>query len=208
MKTARTAGLIILLLMSLQTAWGRAVTRDTETGRKTYSARNYRHALVGKSAATRVGTGAVWGQMWNHPKEWGRGVGGFGKRLASGAATHAVGTTIEYGVGHALHEERSYQRSDDPRFRARLKSAFGNTFLAYHRGSNKRRPAVGHISGAVGGGLVSRLWAPASVHTAAAGFGSAGIALGADFGVNLAREYMPRHHTGVSRVHRRRRVNA
>src|SRR5437764_8595291 len=104
MRTAKTAALILLLLMSLQTTYGRAVTRDSDSGRKTYSARNYRHALIGKGAAARTAGGAVWGQIWNRPKDWGRGAGGFGKRLASGAATHAVGTTIEYGVGHALHE--------------------------------------------------------------------------------------------------------
>ena len=157
--------------------------------------------MIGKAAVARTGAGAVWGEMWNHPHEWGRGAGGFGKRLASGFGTHAVGTTIEYGVGHVLHEERSYHRSEDPRFQARFKSALGNTFLVYHRGSDKRRPAIGRISGAVGSGLISRAWQPASAGTLAAGFGSAGMSLGVAFGMNLAREYMPDHH-------HRRRVSA
>jgi hypothetical protein len=159
--------------------------------------------MVGKHALARTAGGAVWGQMWNRPREWGRGAGGFGRRLASGMGTHAVATSIEYGVGHALHEERSYHRSSDPRLRARLKSALGNTFLVYHRGSNKRRPAVGRVSGAIGGGLVSRLWAPASAHTLAAGMGTAGLSLGIDFGVNMAREYLPRRRGTKVAAHRR-----
>jgi hypothetical protein len=149
--------------------------------------------MIGAHAAARTGAGAVWGEMLNHPHEWGRGIGGFGKRLASGFGTHAVSTTIEYGVGHVLHEERSKHRSEDPHFVPRFKSALGNTFLVYHRGSDKRRPAVGRMSGIVGGALISRAWQPASAATIGAGLGSAGISLGVDFGMNMAREYMPQH---------------
>jgi|SRR5579884_267063 len=205
---AGTPALILLICASLQTVAARGVTRYTPAERKPYNARNYRHDMIGAHAAARTTAGAVWGQMLNHPREWGRGIGGFGKRLASGFGTHAVGTSIEYGVGHVLHEERAYHRSADPRFKARFRSALGNTFLVYHRGSNKRRPAVGRMSGAFGGALVSRLWQPASAHTIAAGVGSAGMSLGIDFGMNLAREYMPRHKRAKVAVRRHSAHNA
>ena len=186
--------LITLLSFGLQASRAAGVTSETQPDGKPYSARNYRHSLIGKGAAVKTGASAAWGEMVNHPHEWGRGVGGFGKRLASGFAGHAVGSSIEYGVGHMLHEQVHYQRSEDPSFHARLHSAFKNTFLVYHRGSTKQHPAVGRISGAVGAGLISRLWQPASTRTIAAGFGSAGTSLGVQFGINMAREYFPRHN--------------
>lgn len=192
---------IALFCMTLAPLDAGTVTSDNRAERKPYTMQNYKHAMVGAHAVARTGAGAVWGEMLGHPREWGRGVGGFGKRLASGFGTHAVSTSIEYGVGHMLHEERSYHRSADPHFGPRLKSALGNTFLVYHRGSDKRHPAVGRLSGAFGAGLISRAWLPASAHTVAAGVGSAGISLGVDFGMNMAREYMPDHH------HRRRTSN-
>jgi hypothetical protein len=50
---------------------------------------------------------------------------------------------------------------------------------------------AGEISGAVGSGLISRLWQPASTRTLAAGFTSAGITLGVDAGQNVVREFWP-----------------
>ncbi len=83
-----------------------------------------------------------------------------------------------------LHEETRYTRAQGG-FGAHVKSALGNTFLVYHRGSNHRTVAAGRISGAFAGGMVSRLWQPAAM-------GSAGTSLAVDFGVNMAREYYPR----------------
>lgn len=202
MRTA--VALVAVFFFTLQTSFAAAVTGERVPDRNSYSARNYKHSLIGKRSAARIGASATWGEILNHPHEWGRGLSGFGKRLASGAATHVVATSIEYGVGHMLHEERSKQLSADPHFKARFKSALGNTFLVYHRGSTKRGPAVGRISGAVGAGLISRAWQPASAATIGAGFASAGVALGADFGVNLAREYWPRKHHEVTQAHRHR----
>ena len=184
----------MLVCLSLQAG---TISSEPPPEGKPYNTRNYRHSLIGTGAAVRTGAGAVWGEMINHPKEWGRGIAGFGKRIGSGFAGHTVGTTIEYGVGHFLHEETKYHRSEDPSFHARLRSAFSNTFLVYHRGSTKEHPAVGRISGAIGSGLISRLWQPASTRTIAAGFGSAGTSLGVQFGINMAREYWPRHRQRV-----------
>jgi hypothetical protein len=61
--------------------------------------------------------------------------------------------------------------------------------------------AKGELSGAVGSGLISRLWQPASTRTVAAGFSSAGITLGVDAAGNVVREFWPEirhphsHHT-------------
>ena len=133
------------------------------------------------------------GQLRNSPHEWGGGMGGFAKGFGSAFATHAVKDTIQLGVGGLLHEETTYVRSDRPGFGPHFKSALQNTFLVRRQGSTKRHIAAGRLCGDFGSGLISRLWQPARLHTFSSGFASGGIALGADFGWNLAREYLPRH---------------
>jgi len=147
---------------------------------------------VKREAVAGIIGGAAIGQATNSPYEWGRGGTGFAKRLGSGAAHYVVKDTIQRGVGALLHEERNnYVRADKPGFGPKLKSAAENTFWVRHKGSSKRYPAVGRLSGHLGAGLISRLWQPARLHTVSSGFATGGISLGADFGWNLAREYMP-----------------
>ncbi len=54
-----------------------------------------------------------------------------------------------------------------------------------------RTVAAGQITGAIGSGLVSRLWQPASVSSVASGFASGGITLGVDAGLNVVKEFWP-----------------
>ncbi len=170
--------------------------------RKHPEAHRYMATTFGRKAVVRSAGGAAFGQMINRPHQWGRGPGGFGKRLASGFGHHVVSSSVSFGVGKMLHEQTRYTRAQGG-FGAHFKSALGNTFLVYHRGSNRRHVAAGRISGAVAGGMVSRLWQPAAMRTVASGVGSAGTSLGVDFGVNMAREYYPRHKK-VAQVRRGR----
>src|SRR6202011_4237881 len=95
-----------------------------------------RDAVMGE-----VGSAAL-GQARNSPHEWGRGAGGFAKRLGSGAAHYVVKDTIQRGVGGLLHEERdNYVRANKPGFGPKFKSAAENTFWVRHKNSNKRYPA-------------------------------------------------------------------
>lgn len=152
----------------------------------------YGKSLVKRDAMIGIGASAGVAQATNSPHEWGRGSAGFAKRLGSGAAHYVVKDTIQRGVGGLLHEEQNnYVRADKPGFGPKFKSAAVNTFWVKHKNSSKRYPAVGRLSGDFGSGLISRAWQPARLRTVSSGFASGGIALGADFGWNLAREYMP-----------------
>jgi hypothetical protein len=57
--------------------------------------------------------------------------------------------------------------------------------------TGKPTVAKGELSGAIGSGLISRLWQPASVRTVSAGFSSAGITLGVDATGNVVKEFWP-----------------
>jgi hypothetical protein len=162
--------------------------------------RSYGKSVVGRRALIGSAASAGIGQARNSPHEWGRGPAGFAKRFGSSLATGAVKQGIERGVGGILHEDqKNYVRADRPGFVPKFKSAAENTFWVRHKSSSKRYPAVGRFSGAFGAGMVSRLWQPARLHTVASGAATGGIILGADFGMNLAREYMPDHRKHIAR---------
>ncbi len=156
----------------------------------------YRHHMIGKDAMARSGAAAAWGQVRNSPHEWGQGVGGFAKRFASHVGQHAVKETIQFGVAAWHHENLHYQRSNLQGTMPRLKYAVKSTFIVPRTNRPGKTVALGRVSGNIGAGLISRAWQPASTAGIGAGLASGGIGLGADVGVNVAREFWPRKHTG------------
>ncbi len=187
--------IISLLVSSLAAADTTEVSRSSivETSKK-HKVAQYARSLVGRRPLAGAAVSATYGHVTNRPHEWGRGPLSFTKRFGSAMAHYAVKDGIERGVGAALHEEqKNYVRADRPGFMPKFKSAAENTFWVKHRNSDKRYPAYGRFAGDFGSGLISRLWQPARLHTVASGLSTGGISLGIDFGINLAREYMPSH---------------
>jgi len=155
----------------------------------------------------RTAAGAGVGQLRHHPREWGQGGRGYSKRFASGLGQRAVKGTIQFGVGTLRHEDPgSTKPLKPPGFRAKMKDALRNTFTVRRFGHKKRSVAAGRISGAVGSGLVSRAWQPAAAAGVGSGLASGGIALGADLGINTAREFIPdgKKHKRERQVRRNR----
>ena len=153
---------------------------------KTYWKHTFGATAVGRSAL-----GATVSQANNTPSEWGQGAAGFGKRFANSFAKHLLKKGIQYPVAKAFHEELSYQRSDKVGFGPRLKYALVGVVVTHKTTTGKRTISKGELAGAFGSGFVSRLWQPASVRTASAAFGSAGLTLGVDAAGNVLREFWP-----------------
>jgi hypothetical protein len=145
----------------------------------------------GPEAVGMAGAGAGINQAANTPGEWGQGAAGFGRRFASGFGKHIVHNAIKYPVAKFLHEEFGYRPSNKEGFKPRLKYALLSTFITHKTTTGQPTPNVGEISGAVGSGLISRLWQPKSVASIGHGFTSAGITLGVDAGLNVVREFWP-----------------
>jgi len=135
--------------------------------------------------------GAGMNQISNTPHEWGQGAVGFGRRFASAFGGHIVHNAIKYPVAKLLHEEFGYRPSNKQGFKPRLKYALLSTFITHKTTTEQPTLAVGEISGAVGAGLISRLWQPKSVASLGHGFASAGIVLSVDAGMNVVREFWP-----------------
>lgn len=153
--------------------------------------REYRHSLYGKRALAGAGASATFGTIRNSPHEWGKGPGGFVKRVGSGLAQHAVKETIQFGVSAWHHENLHYRRSNLHGTLPRMRYAVVHTFIVPRTNRPGKTVALGRISGNLGAGLISRAWQPASAAGIGAGLASGGIGIGADVGMNMAREFWP-----------------
>lgn len=181
----------ICLCAAILTAGGAAAEPHRSSARPTR--RDYRRKVFSAEGAGRVGASAGIDQALNHPHEWGSGAAGFGKRVVSGFGQHVVSGTIEFGVGALHHEDLHYHSSNLQGTMPRLEYAVKSTFIVPRTNQRGHTVAAGRIAGGVGGGLISRAWQPASAASLGAGVASGGIALGADVGINVAREFWPRH---------------
>lgn len=158
---------------------------------------DWKRSTFGKGATASAVGGAAIGQATGHPKNYGGGAGGFSKRVGAGFATHAVGSTVHHAVAAPLHESLHYERSNKRGFGPRLGHALTSTVIARNTKNGKRQPAVGRLSGHAASGAFSQ----AAMH-AGSGAATAGVGIGAEAGVNVAKEFWPkRHREHASRRH-------
>jgi hypothetical protein len=181
------------MLLSLTASYG-----ATQASRHPYR-QHWKHATFGKSALAGVGARAGFSQLTHHPRKWGGGASGFGKRLGAGFATHGVKTTVEHLVAAPLHEDLHYHRSNERGVKRRLRHALVSTVVTSNTHTGHRTVAAGRISGHAAAGAFSQ-----GVLHASTGAATAGIGLGAEAGANVAREFWPRHQPR-KRVAARRR---
>lgn len=157
------------------------------------TARDYRHAAISKESAVRSAAHAAINTARNSPHEWGRSPLGLAKRAGSSLGQHAIKGTIQLGVGAWHHENLRYRPSNLQGKWPRLRYAVKSTFIVPRTGNRKGKTvALGRVAGNMGGGMISRVWMPASAAGVGAGLASGGIGLGADVGANVAREFWPR----------------
>ena len=178
----RAALISVLVLLPMATA-NAVVSKHPHPYRQ-----HWKHATFGKQAVTGVAAGASVAQLRHSPRKVGGGAAGFGKRLGSGFATHAVKTTVEHAVAAPLHEDLHYHRSTKHGFGPRLGHALKSTVITRNTKTGKHTPAAGRIAGHAAAGAVSQAWLPA-----ASGASTAGVGLAAEAGANVAREFWPRH---------------
>jgi hypothetical protein len=116
---------------------------------------HWKQASFGKVAAGGVVAKAGIGQLLGHPRNYGGGIQGFGKRLGAGFTTHMVKTTVEHAIAAPLHEDLRYHRSDKTGFRPRLWYALRSTVITHNTRTGGARPAVGRLSGHAAAGILA-----------------------------------------------------
>lgn len=157
---------------------------------------HWKKSTFGKRAVAGVVGRAGVSQLTNHPRQWGRGPSGFGKRVGAGFATHTVMTTVEHAVAAPLHEDLQYHHSNKRGVGPRLEHALVSTVVTRNTRTGRRTPAAGRISGHAAAGAFSQ-----AALAGGSGAATAGVGLAADAGANVAREFWPRrgHHRVIRR---------
>ncbi len=164
-----------------------AVAADPkESDTKKYLKRTYGPVAVGRATA-----GGALDHLEHEPSEWGQGASGFGLRVASAFGFHIVKKSIEFPISKLHHEEYGYHPSDKTGAKARLVYALTSVVITRKTTDGSKTFHAGEVSGALGAGLISRLWQPASTRTIGLGFSSAGTTLAIDAGYNVVREFWP-----------------
>ena len=187
----RTSVYALSLFLTAGWACGAADSASNRDNAADPSLGHYARATVGvKPIVTSAGSAAL-SQVKHSPEEWGQGAAGFGRRFASAFGTHIVKRGLQYPLAKLLHEELSYQPSNRQGFGPRLKYALLGVVVTHKTTTEDRTGNYAEISSAVGAGLISRLWQPASLRAAGHGFASAGFILAADAGMNVLREFWP-----------------
>ena len=160
---------------------------------------DYLHDTFGLMAVGKVVVRATYGEILDNPKEWGRGIDGYGIRLGSAFGSHFVKNSIQFPVAAWRHEDMRYHPSTEAKFGGRLKHALISTVVTRNLITGESTFAAGRVSGIFGSALISRTWQPAPDRTVAGGFSSAGISLAIDAGVNVLREFWkrPKHNKSV-----------
>jgi hypothetical protein len=162
------------------------------------------HVFSGPGPELKSAAGAGITQSKGTPYEWGGGAAGYARRFGSAFGKHIVKSSIQYSIARLRHEELGYRPSGKEGVGPRLRYALVSTVITRKTTTGKRTVSTSEIAGVLGGGLISRWWQPASLHTVASGFGSAGISLGADASYNVVREFWPE----IRHPRRRKQKNA
>src|ERR1700722_7256022 len=100
--------------------------------------RNYAFDTVGPYPFIGAAFAGGGQQAYGTPPEWGGGIGGYGKRVASNFGVNLVTQTTRYGLSELFHEDTLYYRCDCTGFGHRLGHALISTVTA-RRGDDGHR---------------------------------------------------------------------
>lgn len=134
--------------------------------------------------------GAGYEQLTNSPGPWGQGGAAYGKRFASTFGINFVNQYSEFALASALHQDPRYFPSVDRSYKARIKNALKQAFIAKTDNGGSQF-AVAKIGGALAGGFAPNAWLPGTDNHVSNGFETAGVLLALDTAFNLAQEFVP-----------------
>lgn len=108
----------------------------------------------------KTGFFALSDQVTNSPSEWGHGLGGFGRRLASREGQFVIQNSFS-AVGNALlRYEPRYDLCRCSGFWPRTRHAFVRNFVTYGKTEEELRPQFALYGAALGAGMTASLWKP------------------------------------------------
>ena len=134
--------------------------------------------------------GAGYGQLTNSPGPWRQGSEAYGKRFASAFGVNFANQYSDFALAAALHQDPRYYPSVDRSYKARIKNALKQAFIA-KTDSGGSQFAYAKIGGALAGGFAPNAWLPGTDNKIGDGFETAGVLLALNTACNLAQEFVP-----------------
>ncbi len=111
-------------------------------------------------------------QVTNSPSQWGDGIGGFGKRVATRQVQFVVQNSFTAVGDAAVHWELRYDRCRCDGFWHRTRHAIVRNFVTYDP-DGKLRPQLMPYAAAFGGGAITATWEPGNPSLLVKGYQSA-----------------------------------
>lgn len=139
-------------------------------------------------AFTLMGAGIK--QAYDSVPEWGQGMEGYGKRVASAFGRKIVRRYIEIGMETLLHEDPRYFASEQSGIWRRSMYAASRAFVANKDGGGIR-PGYSRFVSAFGSAYISRQWYPENRRNTEEYLKSGAISIGLDAAKNLFYEFWP-----------------
>ena len=134
--------------------------------------------------------GAAGIDQWrDHPKEWGQGMKGYGRRYASNFGQNAITQTVTYGLDEAFGLDTGFRKSRHEGVGARVKDALLSNITSRTK-SGRRIISAPRFVGVYTGAIVSReTWYPER-YSYKDGLRAGTGTLLTGFGINLMREFV------------------
>lgn len=101
-------------------------------------------------------------QAGGTPSDWGGGLQGYGRRVASNYGRTLIQTSLAATGNAALQYEPRYDRCHCGGLGARTKHALLRNFMTYNRSEREWRPQFAMYGAALGAGMLSSVWQPQS----------------------------------------------
>jgi hypothetical protein len=150
------------------------------------------HALnaYGPTALAESAIYAGYLQEVNHPREWGQGAEGYGKRLGSTLAYSGIRNALAFGMDTTLHQDPRYYRSGEGGVWGRTKHVVRGTFLT-RKDSGGETLATWRFGSAYGAAFLSNEWYPDRLNTVKLGLEQGSTQIAFDMLVNCVSEFWP-----------------
>jgi hypothetical protein len=141
-------------------------------------------------------------QAYGTPPEWGGGIGGYGKRVASNFGVNLVTQTTRYGLSELFREDTLYYRCECSGFGHRLQHALISTVTARRGDDGHRVFSFAALAAPYAGTeAAALLWYP-SRYEPMDGFRTGNYNLAVQAGLNVALEFIyGGPHTLLSQHH-------
>jgi len=134
--------------------------------------------------------GAGIDQWRDVPQKWGQGYEAYAIRFASSEGFTAAHNTVALGFDLAFHLDPRYRRMPEGRFKARLRNAVSQSFLA-HKDSGGETVNVSEIAGNFSAGFISNTWQPAGDNSVGDALTRGAMGLVFHTAKNVGREFLP-----------------